>query len=159
MSKFIPYARQSISETDIEAVVRVLNSDWLTQGPMVPEFEESVSKKCYSRFAVAVNSSTSALHISCLALEIGHGDTVWTTPNTFVASANCVLHCGAKVDFVDIDPETWCLSVDRLQEKLEKNRDTGLPLPKAVIPVHLSGQSCDMQAIADDHGGDIDDHR
>ena len=102
MSEFIPYRHQNISEEDIEAVVSVLRSDWLTQGPLVPEFEEAVAHKCQSRYAVAVNSATSALHLACLALEIGPGDTVWTTPNTFVASANCARHCGADVDFVDI---------------------------------------------------------
>jgi UDP-4-amino-4,6-dideoxy-N-acetyl-beta-L-altrosamine transaminase len=142
----IPYGRQSISEDDIDAVVAVLRSDFLTQGPMVPEFERRVAVYCGASHAVAVNSATSALHIACLALGVGSGDVVWTTPITFVASANCARYCGADVDFVDIDPRTYNMSVERLAEKLERAKDNN-KLPKVVIPVHLSGQSCEMQAI------------
>src|SRR5437016_2583615 len=145
---FIPYARQEISEADIEAVVEVLRSDWLTQGPTVPAFEKAVATKCGARHSVAVNSATSALHLACLALNVGHGDVVWTTPNTFVASANCARYCGATVDFVDIDPATWCISVEALAQKLAHTKITNTTLPKVVIPVHLAGQSCDMAAIA-----------
>lgn len=144
----ISYGRQSISEADIEAVVEVLRSDYLTQGPVVPVFEAAVADMCQADSAVAVNSATSALHIACLALGIGPGDTVWTVPNTFVASANCALFCGANVDFVDIDSETWCLSVSQLEEKLQRHQQKGLSLPKVVIPVHFAGQSCDMEPIA-----------
>lgn len=139
---------QSVSEADIEAVVRVLRSDRLTQGPEVPAFEKSVTHEFGSRYAVAVNSATSALHIACLALGVGPGDTVWTSPTTFVASANCARYCGADVDFVDINPKTWCLCVDRLEEKLKSHVEDGLSMPKVVIPVHLAGQSCDMEKIA-----------
>jgi UDP-4-amino-4,6-dideoxy-N-acetyl-beta-L-altrosamine transaminase len=149
MSEFIPYGRQNISEADIEAVSQVLRSDWLTQGPIVPAFEEAVATKCNAKYAVASNSATSSLHLACLALGVGPDDTVWTTPNTFVASANCALYCGASVDFVDIDPFTWCLSVERLEQKLKHHQVSGLPIPKVVIPVHLSGQSCDMSAIGE----------
>lgn len=142
----IPYGRQDISETDIQAVVDVLRSDFLTQGNVVPSFEKAVAAYCGTGFGVAVNSATSALHISCLALGVGPGDTVWTSPISFVASANCALYCGAKVDFVDIDPDTYNLSVDRLSLKLEKAEREGT-LPKVVIPVHLAGQSCDMVGI------------
>jgi UDP-4-amino-4,6-dideoxy-N-acetyl-beta-L-altrosamine transaminase len=142
----IPYGRQSIDEGDIEAVVAVLKSDFLTQGPMVPRFEQAVAAKVGARHGVAVNSATSALHIACLALDVGPGDLVWTTPNTFVASANCARYCGADVDFVDIDPSTWNISVAALAEKLEQGEATG-NLPKVVIPVHFSGQSCDMASI------------
>ena len=142
----IPYGHQDINQEDIEAVVRVLRSDLLTQGPTVPAFEDAIKKYCDAEYAVAVNSATSALHIACLALEIGPGDSVWTTPITFVASANCALYCGAKVEFVDIDPHTYNLSVERLAEKLSYAEQFG-KLPKVVIPVHLSGQSCDMEGI------------
>ncbi|MBU0620453.1 MAG: UDP-4-amino-4,6-dideoxy-N-acetyl-beta-L-altrosamine transaminase [Gammaproteobacteria bacterium] len=142
----IPYGRQNISEADIQAVVDVLRSDYLTQGPAVPDFEKAVAEYCGASHAVAVNSATSALHIACLALGVGKGDVVWTSPVTFVASANCALYCGAEVDFVDIDPRTCNLSVDRLQEKLAQAEVSG-HLPKAVIPVHLCGQPCDMAAI------------
>ena len=144
----IPYGRQSISAADIEAVVKVLQSDYLTQGPAVPAFENKLATISHAKHAVAVNSATSALHIACLALEVGPGDTVWTSPTTFVASANCALYCGAAVDFVDIDPHTWCLSAERLEEKLKFHKQQHLPLPKVVIPVHLSGQSCDMAKMA-----------
>jgi len=142
----IPYGRQDINQFDIDAVVEVLRSDFLTQGPTVPAFEKAVARYCGGQHAVAVNSATSALHIACLSLGVGKGDRVWTTPITFVASANCALYCGATVDFVDIDPRTYNLSVDRLAEKLENAKKTGT-LPKVVIPVHLSGQPCDMAGI------------
>ena len=142
----IPYGRQDISEDDIQAVVNVLNSDYLTQGPVVPAFEEAVAAYCGTRFGIAVNSATSALHISCLALGVGKGDIVWTSPITFVASANCALYCGATIDFVDIDPVTYNLSVESLTQKLEKSFISG-NMPKVVIPVHLSGQSCEMDKI------------
>ena len=142
----IPYGRQNISEADIEAVVQVLRSDFLTQGPVVPEFERVVTSYCGAAYGVAVNSATSALHVACLALDVGPGDLVWTSPITFVASANCARYCGAEVDFVDIDPRTFNMSVERLAEKLEKAKKDGR-LPKVVIPVHLAGQSCDMQGI------------
>ncbi|WP_432743820.1 UDP-4-amino-4,6-dideoxy-N-acetyl-beta-L-altrosamine transaminase [Methylobacter sp. G7] len=142
----IPYGRQTISEADIQAVVEVLRSDFLTQGPAVPAFESAVANYCGAQYACAVNSATSALHIACLALGVGKGDSVWTSPITFVASANCVLYCGADVDFVDIDPRTYNISVECLAAKLAQAEKTG-NLPKVVIPVHLSGQSCDMEAI------------
>jgi UDP-4-amino-4,6-dideoxy-N-acetyl-beta-L-altrosamine transaminase len=142
----IPYGRQNISEDDIDAVVAVLRSDFLTQGPVVPLFERKLAEYCGAKHAVAVNSATSALHIACLALGVVPGDVVWTTPITFVASANCARYCGAEVDFVDIDPSTYNLSVDRLAEKLERAKLANR-LPKVVIPVHLAGQSCDMQGI------------
>lgn len=142
----IPYGRQDISEEDIQAVVDILKSDYLTQGPAVPAFEQAVAAYCGVKFGVAVNSATSALHISCLALGVKTNDIVWTSPITFVASANCALYCGAKVDFVDIDPKTYNMSVDALQAKLEKAEKEG-KLPKVVIPVHLSGQSCEMDKI------------
>lgn len=142
----IPYGRQDISQADIDAVVAVLKSEFLTQGPVVPAFEKIVSEYCASKYAVAVNSATSALHIACLALGVGKGDSVWTTPITFVASANCGLYCGATVDFVDIDPRTYNLSVERLAEKLAQAEKTG-KLPKVLIPVHLCGQPCDMAGI------------
>lgn len=142
----IPYARQDIDQADIDAVVAVLRSGFLTQGPAVPAFEKAVADYCGAQYAVAVNSATSALHIACLALGVGKGDSVWTTPITFVASANCALYCGATVDFVDIDPRTYNLSVDCLAEKLALAEKTG-NLPKVVIPVHLCGQPCDMAGI------------
>jgi len=142
----IPYGRQDISQADIDAVVEVLRSDFLTQGPVVPRFEEAVAQYCGAQHAVAVNSATSALHIACLALDLGPGDWLWTSPNTFVASANCAIYCGARVDFVDIDPRTYNMSVERLKEKLEQAEKEGR-LPKIVMPVHFAGQPCDMQAI------------
>ena len=143
----IPYGRQSISEADIEAVVAVLRSDFLTQGPAVPAFEEAVRSHCGAAHAVAVHSATAALHIACLALGVGPGDRVWTSPISFVASANCALYCGAGVDFVDIDPRTFNMSVDALTAKLGEAERTG-ELPKVVIPVHMAGQSCEMADIA-----------
>lgn len=142
----IPYGRQDINEHDIQAVVDVLRSDFLTQGPVVPAFEHAVKSYCGANHAVAVNSATSALHISCLALGVGSDDIVWTTPISFVATANCALYCGAKVDFVDIDPRTYNLNVESLAEKLEHAERHGC-MPKVVIAVHLAGQSCDMAEI------------
>lgn len=146
--KLIPYGRQSISEADIQAVTSVLKSDWLTQGPTIELFERTVADYCGAEFAVAVNSATSALHIACLAAGMGRDDILWTSPNTFVASANCGLYCGSTIDFVDINPKTYNLSIARLKEKLVKSEINGT-LPKVVIPVHFSGQSCEMQDIAD----------
>ena len=145
--KAIPYGRQSISQDDIQAVVEVLQSDWLTTGPAVESFETAVAEYCGARYAVAVNSATSALHIACMALGLQKGDVLWTTPNTFVASANCALYCGADVDFVDIDPYTYNMSASALQKKLEMAKKKG-KLPKVVVPVHFSGQPCDMRGIA-----------
>ena len=142
----IPYSRQNINQADIDAVVAVLHSDYLTQGPTVPAFEEAISTRVGAKYAVAVSSATSALHIACLALGVGKGDSVWTTPITFAADANCAIYCGAMVDFVDIDPRTYNLSVDRLAEKLALAKKAGT-LPKVVIPVHLCGQPCDMAGI------------
>ena len=142
----IPYGRQDISQEDINAVIDVLKSDFLTQGPIVPAFENAVSDYCQSQYAFAVNSATSALHIACLALGVCKGDLVWTSPITFVASANCALYCGADVDFVDIDPVSYNMSANSLAEKLIKAEKVGR-LPKVVIPVHLAGQSCEMDKI------------
>ena len=143
---FIPYGRQTISEADIAAVVEVLRSPFLTQGPAVPAFEQAVAAKVGARHGVAVNSATSALHIACLALGLGPGDWLWTSPITFVASANCGRYCGAAVDFVDIEPATGLMSVAALQTKLEQAELDGT-LPKVVVPVHLTGSSCGMAAI------------
>ncbi|HAS6344851.1 TPA: UDP-4-amino-4,6-dideoxy-N-acetyl-beta-L-altrosamine transaminase [Vibrio vulnificus] len=143
----IPYGKQDINQQDIDSVVDVLNSDFLTQGPQVPAFEQSLIDHTGARYALAVNSATSALHIACLALGLGEGDWLWTSPITFVASANCGLYCGAKVDFVDIDPATYNMCPKRLEEKLIKAKAEG-KLPKVVVPVHLCGQPCDMEAIA-----------
>lgn len=143
---FIPYGRQDISEDDISSVISVLRSDYLTQGPQVPEFERRVAEYSGATFGVAVNSATSALHIACLALGLKKGDIVWTSPITFVASANAALYCGAEVDFVDTDPRTYNMSTNALRAKLEVAKKIGR-LPKVVIPVHFAGQPCDMQAI------------
>jgi UDP-4-amino-4,6-dideoxy-N-acetyl-beta-L-altrosamine transaminase len=151
----IPYGRQDITQEDIDRVVEVLGSDFLTQGPKVPAFEDLIRDYCGVGHALAVNSATSALHIACLALDIGPGDQVWTSPITFVASANCAIYCGASVDFVDIDPRTYNLSTDALAEKLKQRRSSGGTLPSVVIPVHLAGHSCDMvaiRALADEFG-------
>lgn len=142
----IPYGRQDISQADIDAVIAVLQSDYLTQGPMVPSFELKVAEHVGARYALAVNSATSALHVACLALGLGPGDRLWTSPITFVASANCALYCGAIVDFVDIDPRTYNLCPIALEHKLQQAERSGC-LPKIVVPVHLCGQPCDMQAI------------
>ncbi|MHB8073697.1 UDP-4-amino-4,6-dideoxy-N-acetyl-beta-L-altrosamine transaminase [Desulfosporosinus fructosivorans] len=144
--KHIPYAVQSINEDDIAAVVDVLYSDWLTTGPNVDKFERTVAEYCCAKYAVAVNSATSALHIACIAAGLGEGDYLWTSPNTFVASANCGLYCGAGVDFVDIDPKTYNMSVEHLRYKLEQAAKQG-KLPKVIIPVHFAGQSCEMAEI------------
>lgn len=142
----IPYGKQTVTEEDLRAVINVLKSDFLTQGPVVPNFENKLSEITGARHVTAVNSATSALHIACLALGVNSGDIVWTVPNTFVASANCALYCGAKIDFVDIDPETFNMSIDCLREKLKQADQIG-KLPKVVIPVHLSGEPCDMVSI------------
>lgn len=142
----IRYGQQDITQEDIDAVGEVLRSTNLTQGPKIPEFEAAVMAVTGARHALAVNSATSALHIACLALDLGPGDWLWTTPNTFVASANCALYCGAQVDFVDIDPRTYNLSPTALEQKLVRAREEGR-LPKVVVPVHLAGQPCDMEAI------------
>ena len=144
----IPYGRQEITEEDIAEVEKVLRSDFLTQGPTVPRFEKSVANYCGASYSIAVNSATSALHIACLALDLGPEDWLWTSPNTFVASANCGLYCGANIDFVDIDPKTYNMSVSALSEKLINAEKLG-KLPKIVIPVHFAGQPCDMPAIHD----------
>ncbi|MHA7819022.1 MAG: UDP-4-amino-4,6-dideoxy-N-acetyl-beta-L-altrosamine transaminase [Erythrobacter sp.] len=146
MADFIPYGRQSISQADIDAVVEVLKSDFLTQGPVVPAFEAAIADHCGARHGVAVNSATSALHIACLALGVGPGDRVWTSPLTFVASSNAALYCGAQVDFVDVDPRTYNMCPIELEKKLDSAARDGT-LPKVIIPVHLTGQSCDMKAI------------
>ena len=142
----IPYGRQDITNQDIAAVVDVLKSDWLTQGPAVPRFESEVAAYCGVGHAVAMSNATAALHVACAALGLGPGDSLWTSPNTFVASANCALYCGATVDFVDIDPLTYNMSVSALEEKLFRAEKSG-KLPKIIVPVHFSGQSCDMAAI------------
>ncbi|MDU8361871.1 UDP-4-amino-4,6-dideoxy-N-acetyl-beta-L-altrosamine transaminase [Pseudomonas syringae group sp. J309-1] len=142
----IPYGRQDITQADIDAVVGVLQSDFLTQGPMVPKFEGMIANYCNAKHALAVNSATSALHIACLALGLGPGDLLWTTPVTFVASANCGLYCGARVDFVDIDPRTYNLDVAALEHKLLEAQQNG-QLPKVLVAVHLCGQPCDMERI------------
>ena len=142
----IPYGKQNINQADIDSVVDVLKSDFLTQGPQVPLFEGKVAKYCGAKHGVAVNSATSALHIACLALDLGRGDYLWTSPNSFVASANCGLYCGAQVDFVDIDPLTYNLSSLELEKKLIQAKKEN-KLPKIVIPVHFAGQSCDMRKI------------
>lgn len=142
----IPYGRQEVTQSDIDAVVDVLRSDFLTQGPAVPKFENAVAAYCGANEAVAVNSATSALHIACLALDLGPGDWLWTSPITFVASANCALYCGAQVDFVDVAPDSFNLSVDCLAEKLAIAELAG-KLPKIVVPVHMCGLPCDMVRI------------
>lgn len=143
----IPYGKQDISQQDIDSVVDVLNSDFLTQGPQVPAFELALKEQTGAQYALAMNSATSALHVACLALDLGADDWLWTSPITFVASANCGLYCGAQVDFVDIDPDTYNMCPKRLEEKLIKAKAEG-KLPKIVVPVHLCGQPCDMAAIA-----------
>ncbi len=143
----IPYGKQDISQQDIDSVVDVLKSDFLTQGPQVPAFEKTLTEHTGAQYALAVNSATSALHIACLALGLGKGDWLWTSPITFVASANCGLYCGAKVDFVDIDSATYNMCPKKLEQKLITAKATGT-LPKVVVPVHLCGQPCDMESIA-----------
>ncbi|AFY36533.1 UDP-4-keto-6-deoxy-N-acetylglucosamine4-aminotra nsferase [[Leptolyngbya] sp. PCC 7376] len=146
MSFYIPYGKQNINQEDIDAVVDVLQSDWLTQGPTIKRFEQTVANYCGAKYAVAVSSATAGLHIACLAAGLGIGDYFWTSPITFVASANCGLYCGATVDFVDINSKTYNLSVDELEKKLFQAKKEN-NLPKLVIPVHLSGQSCEMNRI------------
>ena len=142
----IPYGRQEVTQEDVDAVVDVLLSDFLTQGSKVPLFEKVVSEYCKVNYAVSTNSATSALHLACLALDLSPGDWLWTTPITFVASANCGLYCGAQVDFVDINPKTYNMSIESLKHKLIDAEIHG-KLPKVIIPVHFAGQSCDMRAI------------
>lgn len=142
----IPYGKQDIKQTDIDSVLNVLQSDFLTQGPQAPLFEKIVSDYCGAEYGVAVNSATSALHIACLALGLREGDWLWTSPNSFVASANCGLYCDAKIDFVDIDKQTYNMSVEELEKKLAQAKQEN-KLPKILIPVHFSGQSCDMKKI------------
>jgi len=142
----IPYGRQHLDEDDVKAVVETLTSNWLTQGPAIPKFETALADYCGANFGIAVNSATSALHIACLALDVGKDDIVWTSPNSFVASANCGLYCGASVDFVDIELQTGNMCVEALKEKLVAAESSG-NLPKVVIPVHFAGQPCDMARI------------
>ena len=142
----IPYGKQDLNQQDIDSVVDVLKSDFLTQGPKVPEFERVLANYTGAKHALAVNSATSALHIACLALGLKSGDYLWTSPVTFVASANCGIYCGAQVDFIDIDSDTYNLSIDALEKKLERAQSEG-KLPKVLVAVHLCGQSCDMEAI------------
>lgn len=142
----IPYGRQHITADDEAAVLAALRSDWITQGPAVPRFEQALAARVGAKHGVAVSNATAGLHIACMALDLGPGDRLWTSPNTFVASANCGLYCGATVDFVDIDPQTYNMSVPALRAKLEAAAATGT-LPKVVVPVHFAGQSCDMRAI------------
>lgn len=151
----IPYGKQDISQADIDAVVAVLQSDFITQGPVIQQFEQRIADYTGAAHCYAVNSATSALHLACLALDVGKHDLVWTSPITFVASANCARYCGADVDFVDIDPATFNLCPQALHKKLEQHRAQQLPLPKVVIAVHMAGQSCQMRAIrrlADEYG-------
>ncbi|VBB05528.1 degt/dnrj/eryc1/strs aminotransferase [Lucifera butyrica] len=144
--KPIPYGHQDINEADIQAVMAVLASDWITQGPAIEKFEQTVAQYCGARYAVAVNSATSALHIACMAAGLKRGEWLWTSPNTFVASANCGRYCGAAVDFADIDNRTYNISVTRLAEKLKRAKRENR-LPKVVVPVHFAGQSCEMEPI------------
>lgn len=142
----IPYSKQEIYNDDIASVVEVLRSDWLTQGPTIPKFEQAIANKVHAKYGIATNAATSALHIACLSLELGPEDWLWTSPISFVASANCALYCGAKVDFVDIDPRTFNMSIEALTIKLNKAEQVG-KLPKVIVPVHFAGQSCDMESI------------
>jgi UDP-4-amino-4,6-dideoxy-N-acetyl-beta-L-altrosamine transaminase len=144
----IPYGRQSLDQADIDAVVEVLQSDWLTQGPTIERFEQAVAARCQADYAVAVCNATAALHIACLAADLGPSDRLWTTPNTFLASANCGRYCGAQVDFVDIDPLTWNLDTHTLASRLEAAERDGT-LPKVLVAVAFSGQSCNMRMIAE----------
>ena len=142
----IPYGKQNITKSDIDSVVDVLNSDFLTQGPMVPKFESELVSYCGSKNAIVVNNCTSALHLACLSLGLGKGDVLWTSAITFVSSANCAIYCGATVDFVDVQEETALMCIDSLRSKLLKAKNNG-KLPKVVIPVHFAGQSCNMKEI------------
>lgn len=146
MKKFIPYGTQSIADEDIRAVTNVLKSEYLTQGPLINIFEEDIKSYCGANFATASNSATSSLHLACMALEVGDGDIVWTSANTFAASSNCALYCGASVDFVDIDPSTFNMCTQKLEEKLLEAKKNNM-LPKVIIPVHMCGQPCDMKKI------------
>ncbi len=147
MRTYLPYGRQSINQDDIDAVVAVLQSDWLTQGPMIEQFEQAIADYCGAKYAVAVSNATAALHLACLAIGLGSGDRLWTSPNTFVASANCARYCSADVDFVDIDAHTYNLSIPELERKLIQAAQSNT-LPKVILPVHFAGQSCDMASIA-----------
>ncbi|TYQ27186.1 UDP-4-amino-4,6-dideoxy-N-acetyl-beta-L-altrosamine transaminase [Pseudanabaena sp. UWO311] len=147
MTAYIPYGRQDIDASDIQSVIEVLQSDWLTQGSATSRFEHAVAEYCGAKYAIAVSNATAALHIACLAIGLGKQDYLWTSPNTFVASANCGLYCGAKVDFVDINSQTYNLSVDELEQKLVRAAQLGC-LPKVLVPVHFAGQSCEMEKIA-----------
>ncbi len=144
----IPYGRQHITQADVDAVMAVLRSEYLTQGPTVPAFEAAVAAACKAQHGVALSSATAALHVACLALGLKAGDRLWTVPNSFVASANCARYCGADVDFVDIDVRTWNMSVPALAHKLAQARKTNT-VPKIVVPVHFSGQPTDQEAIWD----------
>src|SRR5471030_557916 len=144
----IPYGRQSLDQADIDAVVQVLQSDWLTQGPTIEQFEAAMAQRCEAAHGVAVCNATAALHIACLAAGLGPGDRLWTTPNTFLASANCGRYCGAEVDFVDIDPLTWNRDAYALKAKLAAAEDNGT-LPKVLVAVAFAGQSCDMRMLAE----------
>ncbi|TMP82944.1 UDP-4-amino-4,6-dideoxy-N-acetyl-beta-L-altrosamine transaminase [Pseudoalteromonas phenolica] len=143
----IPYGRQNICDADINAVIETLRSDFLTQGPQVPNFESKIAQYCEAKFAVATSNATASLHLACLALGVGKGDIVWTSPISFVASSNCALYCGAEVDFVDVEINTGLMSVTALENKLKQAAEEKR-LPKVVIPVHLTGQSCDMARIS-----------
>jgi dTDP-4-amino-4,6-dideoxygalactose transaminase len=142
----IPYGKQDINQADIDAVVNVLKSDFLTQGPKIVEFENNLAIYCGAKYVKTVSSGTTALHLAYLAIGLGNGDLVWTTPNTFVATANAAKYCGADIDFVDINPKTYNMSVDHLKEKLAQAKKNNR-LPKLVVPVHFSGQSCEMKEI------------
>jgi UDP-4-amino-4,6-dideoxy-N-acetyl-beta-L-altrosamine transaminase len=142
----IPYGRQDIAQEDIDSVIEVLNSDFLTQGPVVPKFEDKLCNLTGAKYSIASNSATSALHLACLSLGLGNGDTLWTSPITFVASVNCALHCNANVDFIDVDPNTGLISIEKLKEKLKQAEIKG-NLPKIIIPVHFAGQPCNMEEI------------
>ncbi|CAH9054295.1 UDP-4-amino-4, 6-dideoxy-N-acetyl-beta-L-altrosamine transaminase [Pseudoalteromonas holothuriae] len=144
----IPYGKQNISQADIDAVVNTLKSDFLTQGPQVPEFESAIASYCGANFAIAASNATACLHLACLALDVGVGDRIWTSPISFVASSNCALYCGGEVDFVDVEPESGLMCTVALRNKLEQAKKLNC-LPKVVIPVHLTGQSCDMLQIAE----------
>ena len=142
----IPYGKQEITQSDIDSVIEVLKSDFLTQGPIVPIFENHIKNYCGSKYAIASNSATSSLHSACHALGVSKGDIVWTSANTFVASSNCAIYCGATVDFIDIDPRSFNICLNKLESKLILAKKNG-NLPKVLIPVHLTGQSCDMKKI------------
>ena len=145
-NNFLPYGKHSITEEDIRSVNKVLRGSLITQGEKINEFEEAIAKKVDAKFAVALNSATSALHLACLALNVKKDDSVWTSPISFVASANCGIYCGAKIDFVDINPKSGLIDMDSLKKKLADAKDKKC-LPKVLIPVHLAGSSCDMKKI------------